>query len=54
MNREFIKYNGKLHRIIKEDGEQSLIIDCKWTRLPQWTDKKIMENLSETELLTVM
>lgn len=51
MNREFIKYNGKLHRIIKEDGERSLIIDCKGTRLPQWTDKKTMESLSETEII---
>lgn len=51
MNREFIKYNGKLHRIIKEDGERSLIIDCKGTRLPQWTDKKFMESLSETEII---
>ena len=51
MNREFIKYNGKLHRIIKEDGERSLIIDCKGTRLPQWTDKKLMESLSETEII---
>ena len=51
MNREFIKYNGKFHRIIKEDGERSLIIDCKGTRLPQWTDKKIMESLSETEII---
>lgn len=51
MNREFIKYNGKFHRIIKEDGERSLIIDCKGTRLPQWTDKKLMESLSETEII---
>ena len=51
MNREFIKYNGKLHRITKEDGERSLIIDCKGTRLPQWTDKKTMESLSETEII---
>ena len=51
MSREFIKYNGKLHRIIKEDGERSLIIDCKGTRLPQWTDKKLMESLSETEII---
>ena len=51
MNREFIKYNGKLHRIIEEDGERSLIIDCKGTRLPQWTDKKTMESLSETEII---
>ena len=51
MNREFIKYNGKLHRIIKEDGERSLIIDCKGTRLPQWTDKQFMESLSETEII---
>lgn len=51
MNREFIKYNGKLHRIIKEYGERSLIIDCKGTRLPQWTDKKLMESLSETEII---
>ena len=51
MSREFIKYNGKLHRIIKEDGERSLIIDCKGTRLPQWTDKKTMESLSETEII---
>lgn len=51
MNREFIKYNGKLHRIIKEDRERSLIIDCKGTRLPQWTDKQFMESLSETEII---
>ena len=51
MNNEFIKYNGKIHRIIKKDGERSLIIDCKGTRLPQWTDKKLMESLSETEII---
>ena len=51
MNREFIKYNGKLHRIINEDVERSLIIDCKGTRLPQWIDKKLVESLSETEII---
>lgn len=28
MNREFIKYNDRLCRIIKEECERSLIIDC--------------------------
>lgn len=51
MNKEFIKYNDRLCRILSEDGEQILIIDCRATRLPQWINKNQLINLSEAEIL---
>lgn len=51
MSREFIKYNDRLCRIIKEDSEGSLIIDCMATRLPMWINNDALDDLPETEII---
>lgn len=51
MSKEFVKYKDRLCRILKEESECSLIIDCKGTRLPQWIFHKEMKSLSETEII---
>lgn len=51
MSREFIKYNDRLCRIIKEDSEGSLIIDCMATRLPVWINNDVLDDLPETEII---
>ena len=51
MSREFIKYNDRLCRILKENGERSLIIDCMATRLPVWINNDAFDDLPETEII---
>lgn len=51
MSREFIKYNDRLCRILKEDGEHNLIIDCMATRLPMWINNDALDDLPETEII---
>ena len=51
MNREFIKYNDRLCRILKEECERSLIIDCMATRLPVWINNDALDDLPETEII---
>lgn len=51
MSRKFIKYNDRLCRILKENGERSLIIDCMATRLPVWINNDAFDDLPETEII---
>lgn len=51
MSRKFIKYNDRLCRILKENGEHSLIIDCMATRLPVWINNEVFDDLPETEII---
>ncbi len=51
MSRKFIKYNDRLCRILKENGEHSLIIDCMATRLPVWINNEVFDDLPKTEII---
>lgn len=51
MSRKFIKYNDRLCRILKENRDRNLIIDCMATSLSVWINNDAFDDLPETEII---